>query len=113
MSFVDTVLHTPLYQNALIAGALTGVCCACLSPLVVLKRMAFVGDGIAHASYGGMGLALFLLAGAGYYSLKVQLITIAYSLVIRAVLGYVTRRSGGTEKLGEDSVIGIAFSVSM
>src|SRR5436190_19358349 len=112
MSFVDTVLHTPLYQNALIAGALTGVCCACLSPLVVLKRMAFVGDGIAHASFGGMGVALFLLSGAGFYSVEVQAVTLAFTLLLGAMIGYVTRRADNGEKLGEDSVIGIAFSVS-
>ncbi|HLX63448.1 MAG TPA: metal ABC transporter permease [Planctomycetota bacterium] len=113
MTFIETVLSTPLYQKALVAGGLTGICCACLSPLVVLKRMAFVGDGIAHASYGGMGLALFMLSGSGYYSLEVQFVTIAYALAIGAVLGYVTRRPDGAEKLGEDSFIGIAFSVSM
>ncbi len=113
MSFLELVLQTPLLQNALIAGALTGVCCACLSPFVVLKRMAFVGDGIAHASYGGMGLALFLMSSAGFYSLEVQLATLAFSLVLGASIGYVTRRPEGLEKMGEDSVIGIAFSVCM
>lgn len=113
MSFLDIVLQTPLLQNALIAGALTGVCCACLSPLVVLKRMAFVGDGIAHASFGGMGLALFVLRGSGFYSVEIQLLTLAFTLALGASIAYVTRRPDGVEKLGEDSVIGIAFSVSM
>ncbi len=113
MSFLELILTTPLIRNAMIAGALTGVCCACLSPLVVLKRMAFVGDGIAHASYGGMGLALFLMSSAGFYSIEVQLATLAFSLVLGALIGYVTRRPDGLEKLGEDSVIGIAFSVCM
>ncbi len=113
MSFLTLVFQTPLLQNALIAGGLTGVCCACLSPLVVLKRMAFVGDGIAHASYGGMGLALFLMSGSGFYSLEVQLATLVFALVLGAMIGFVTRRPGGVDKLGEDSVIGIAFSVCM
>ena len=113
MSFLDLVLHTPLIQNALIAGALTGISCACLSPLVVLKRMAFIGDGIAHASYGGMGLALFLMSTAGFYDLEVQLATLAFSIVLGALIGHMTRRPEGLEKLGEDSVIGIAFSVCM
>ncbi|MEI6231971.1 MAG: metal ABC transporter permease [Planctomycetota bacterium] len=113
MSFYELVLHTPLIQNALIAGALTGVCCACLSPLVVLKRMAFIGDGIAHASYGGMGLALFVMSTAGFYSPEVQIATLAFSVALGALIGYMTRRPEGLDKLGEDSVIGIAFSVCM
>lgn len=113
MSFINAVLETPVLQRALIAGGLAGVCCACLSPLVVLKRMAFIGDGMAHASFGGMGLAIFLIDGARYDSLSVQLATLAFSLALGALLGRVTRRAKADEKLGEDSAIGIAFSASM
>src|SRR5580765_6814542 len=98
MSFIDALLQTPLLQKALIAGALTGVCCACLSPLVVLRRMAFVGDGIAHASFGGMGLAVFLLASSSFYSVEIQLVTLAFSLALGALIGYVTRRPDGVDR---------------
>lgn len=110
--FLDAVASTPLLQRSLIAGALTGLCCASLSPLVVLRRMAFIGDGMAHASFGGIGLALFVLAGSRYEDLGVRLVTIAFCLVLGAAIGVASRRTE-TAKLGEDSAIGIAFSVSM
>ena len=113
LSFLEAVIATPLLQYALLAGGLAGICCACLSPLVVLKRMAFIGDGMAHASFGGMGLAIFLINGARFDSLSVQLATLAFSLLLGALIGRVTRRAGTDEKLGEDSAIGIAFSASM
>ena len=102
MTFFELVLHNAFFQKAVLAGALTGVCCACLSPLVVLKRMAFVGDGIAHASYGGMGIALFLMSDAGFYSLEVQLsATLAFSLVLGALIRLRHAASGRRRKAGQ------------
>ena len=111
-SFLNDIFNIPLLTRALEAGALAGLCCASLSPLVVIRRMAFVGDGMAHAAFGGIGLGLFLLADATYDDLSVQAITIAFCLALAFAIGKVSRHGEAT-KLAEDSAIGIAFSVSM
>jgi ABC-type Mn2+/Zn2+ transport system permease subunit len=110
--FLEVVAHTPLLQRALLAGGLAGLCCACLSPLVVLRRMAFVGDGMAHASFGGFGLALFLLNGSRFDDVSVQVISLGFCLVVGLAIGRASRHAD-VETLGEDSAIGVAFSVSM
>ncbi|HYF52160.1 MAG TPA: metal ABC transporter permease [Planctomycetota bacterium] len=110
-TFLDA-LSLPMVQRGLVAGSLCGLCCASLSPLVVLRRMAFVGDGIAHAAFGGMGIALFFVAGSRFEDNSVRAITILWCLVLGFAIGKVTRR-GESGKLAEDSAIGIAFSVSM
>ena len=53
-----------------------------------------------------MGLALFLMAEATFYSLEVRLATLAFGLLLGVLIAWVTRRPEGLEKLGEDSVIG-------
>ena len=45
------------FLPAIIAGCALGVLCSLLSVLVVLKRMAFIGQGISHAAFGGIGIA--------------------------------------------------------
>src|SRR5258706_11409184 len=45
---------TPL-QISLVTAAAIGLACAMLSVFVVLRRWAFIGEGIAHASFGGAG----------------------------------------------------------
>ena len=40
----------------LLAALVIAVLCAALSPLVVLRRLAFVGQGVSHAGFAGIGL---------------------------------------------------------
>jgi zinc transport system permease protein len=111
-SFISVLLDTPLLQRAALAGAMAGLCCALLSPLVVLRRMAFIGDGMAHAAFGGMGLALFLLANSGYDDLSVRLLTLLFCLAVGGAIGLASRQNS-SKQLSADSAIGIAFSASL
>lgn len=110
--FIDALQTTPMLRHAVLAGVLCGACCACLSPLVVLRRMAFVGDGMAHAAFGGIGVALILIPNSTYDDNSVRLVTLAYCLLLAVAIGKASRR-GDTGNLAEDSAIGIAFSVSV
>ncbi|MBE7464012.1 MAG: metal ABC transporter permease [Planctomycetes bacterium] len=116
ISYWQAVAETPLLLRGACAGALVGLACACLSPFVVLRRLAFVGDGMAHAAFGGLGLGLFLIAGSRADDPLVQLIMLGFCLVLAVAVGRATRqRESGREegKLAADSAIGIAFAVSM
>jgi zinc transport system permease protein len=62
------MLRDPFMQSALVTGLALVALCASVSVLVVLKRLAFVGQGVSHSAFGGIGLAAVLsvgLAGAG------------------------------------------------
>lgn len=52
-----------LIRPVLVTGVAIAVLCAPLSLLVVLKRLAFIGQGVSHAAFGGWGIAS-ILAGA-------------------------------------------------
>ncbi len=45
---------------ALVAGFSVVVMCGLLSPLVVVKRLGFVGQGVSHSAFGGIGVAAVL-----------------------------------------------------
>jgi zinc transport system permease protein len=110
--FFDALSSSPLIRNAVIAGGLCGACCASLSPLVVLRRMAFVGDGMAHAAFGGIGLAMILIPASTYDDNSVRAVTVLYCLLLGAAIGKASRR-GDASNIAEDSAIGIAFSASV
>lgn len=46
-------------QHALLAGLLVSFAAGIIGSLIVVNRMVFLAGGIAHASYGGIGLAVF------------------------------------------------------
>ncbi len=47
-------------RNALLAGLVAAVLCGVVGTFVVVKRLAFLSDGISHAAFGGMGVCYFL-----------------------------------------------------
>ena len=93
-------LAYPFYQRALLAGALTALLCGALSFFVVLRRLAFVGSGVAHAAFGGVAVATLF----GYPPLAGGL---AAALL---VAGATARASEGTS-VSEDSAVGV-FTVA-
>ena len=52
--------NSSLFWPGVIAGLAMAMMCSVLSVLVVLKRLAFIGQGISHAAFGGIGLAAVL-----------------------------------------------------
>lgn len=46
--------------RAMLAGLPVAVMCGVLSPLVVVKRLGFVGQGVSHSAFGGVGVAALL-----------------------------------------------------
>lgn len=96
------ILEFPFMQRALLAGVVLAALLACLGIFVTLRRMAFFGDGIAHASLAGIAIAL--LAGANPLP-----IAIGYAILI-AVGIYVLEKK---TSLSSDTIIGIFFTASM
>lgn len=53
-------LQFEFMRNALFAGFFASLICGVIGTFVVVNRLVFLGGGIAHASYGGIGVAFFL-----------------------------------------------------
>jgi len=96
------LLALPFVQRALIAGVLLGALLAVLGIFVVLKRMAFLSDGVAHASLSGV--AVGLLTG-----LNPLLTALGLSAVLGAVISWLERRT----KIASDAVIGLVFTTGL
>lgn len=74
-------------RHALAAGLLASIICGIMGTLAVVNRIVFLSGGIAHAAYGGIGLALFFgwpyLAGTLGFSLAAAFLMAAVSLKSR------------------------------
>lgn len=102
MSILIEMISYPFMQRAFLAGAVLAVLLASLGIFVTLRKMAFFGDGIAHASLAGIALAV--LAG-----LAPMPVALAWAVAV-ALLIYRLERS---TKLSSDTMIGIFFTASM
>jgi len=96
------VLQYQFMQNALLAGLLAAIACGIVGVYVVVKKVVFISGGIAHASFGGIGLGY--LVGINPV-LGAMVFAIASSLGI----GLITRRT----RLPEDTAIGILWAMGM
>lgn len=52
-----SVLSYPFMQHAILAAFLCSVACGVIGSLVVLNRLAYLAGAVAHAAYGGIGIA--------------------------------------------------------
>lgn len=101
-------------QPAAAAAIAVALLCGLLSPLVVLKRMAFIGQGVSHAAFGGIGVAALLglfSAGAmgGGTPLAALAVVGAFCIASALIIGALSRRSG----VSEDTAIGVLLVASM
>lgn len=96
------VLQYEFMRNALIAGLLAAVACGIVGVYVVVKKIVFISGGIAHASFGGIGLGY--LAG-----ISPVLGAMFFTLGSALGMGLVTRRT----RLPEDTAIGILWAMGM
>jgi len=107
-----------VYWPAIVAGVAIALLCAVLSVLVVLKRLAFIGQGVSHAAFGGIGLAAVLGLAAANLSAgqnAVQFgIVAAFCAAAALLIGGMSGRSGSGEAATHgDTAIGITLVASM
>lgn len=102
MHLILDPLQYTFMRNALIGTIAIAILCAVIGSFVVLQRLAFIGEGLAHGSLAG--LAIGYLLGADLY-----LSGSLYTLGLAVLIGVLHEKT----KVAMDTAIGIIFSTSM
>ncbi len=89
-------------RNALLAILLASIACGVVGVYVVVKRIVFISGGIAHASFGGIGLGYFLGINPVWG-------LIPFSITSALVMGLISKRT----KIPEDTAIGILWALGV
>ena len=95
-------LQFEFMRHALMAGLLASVICGIMGTLVVVNRIVFLSGGIAHAAYGGIGLAFFF----GWPYLPG---TIGFALAAAMVMAAISIKA----KHRADTIIGVIWALGM
>jgi zinc transport system permease protein len=98
---IDLISY-PFMQNALAACFITVIICAVAGSVAHVNRQTFVAGGVAHASYGGIGLALF----AGFSPLWGALLV---ALLVGLILGVLR----GRKYRNIDAVVSALWAMGM
>jgi ABC-type Mn2+/Zn2+ transport system permease subunit len=86
-------------QTALAAAVFVGVTCAVLGAYVVQRRMAFIGDAMAHTTLPGLVIAHL-------FGWSLSLGALATGLLAAIGIGWISRR----QTVREDTAIGVVFT---
>jgi zinc transport system permease protein len=95
-------LHYEFMRNAVVAGLLLSISCGIIGALVVVNRMVLISGGIAHAAYGGIGIAFF-------FGIPPLLGASLFSVVIAGIIGMLTIEN----RHRSDTIIGVLWASGM
>ncbi|MHC4931885.1 MAG: metal ABC transporter permease [Planctomycetota bacterium] len=95
-------LDFPFFQRALVAGLLASLACGVMGSYVVVKRIASISGGLAHAAFGGVGLG-YLLGFEPIFG------ALGFALLSGIGIGITYRRLGE----GLDTLVAMVWSVGM
>ena len=97
------------FQKALIGGSIVAVVAGVVGCLVVLKRMAFLGDALSHAMIAGVAggyLVMKMLFGYEAHAPGMLLGSLIAAVTTVALISFVSRVS----RIKEDTTIGIMYT---
>lgn len=96
------ILGYTFVQHALLAGVLVSIAVGVVGSLVVVNKMTFLAGGIAHSSYGGIGLALF-------FGLPILVGTTSFALLCAGIIAFLTIKK--RDRI--DALIGVIWAAGM
>lgn len=109
MDVFTQLIERPYMLHAFVGAVAVGLVCSLLSVVVVLKRMAFIGQGISHAGFGGVGTAALLGFTGLQYRIHQDLIVFIFCLGTAILIALLTRN----RRVESDTAIGILLAATM
>ena len=95
-------LQFDFMRNAVIAGCFASLICGIIGSFVVVNRLVFLAGGIAHAAFGGIGIAFF-------FGIPYLVGTLGVAMTAAIIMTMVLLK----QKNRADTFIGILWAVGM
>ncbi len=102
MSEYLAIFEYQFFRNAIYAAILTSILAGMVGTYIVSRKIVFIGGGVTHASFGGIGLAYFL-------GLNPFLGAAVFAVLSAVGIEWISIRG----KVREDSAIAIIWSFGM
>ena len=102
MEFFIDIFEYQYLANAFFAAIFAGITCGIVGTYIMARRMVFLCGGITHASFGGLGIAL-------YAGINPTMGAMLFAVLSAIGIEFSSEKGG----LREDSAIGIIWSIGM
>src|SRR6056297_4136910 len=99
---IDAIVNYQFMQNAVISAVLASIVCGLIGTIIVEKKLVMLSGGIAHTSFGGIGLG-YLMGFEPIYG------AFCFAVLSSLTIASVRRRIG----TGSDTLIGMFWSLGM
>ncbi len=97
-----SIFEYTFFQNAIIGALLASIVCGFVGTYIVTRRLVFISGGITHASFGGIGLGVYL-----------GLNPIISALVFAVLSAFGIQWMSGRSDVREDSAIAMFWTFGM
>lgn len=96
------ILEYSFFRNAVIGSILASILCGYIGTYIVTRRLSFISGGITHASFGGIGIGVFL-------GVNPIISAMIFSILSAFGIQWMTRRGN----VREDSAIAMFWTFGM
>lgn len=98
-------------ERAAIAAGLLSLIAGLISPPIVLRRLAFSADGLAHASLGGLAVGLCVLSGSTVPTAGTYGISLLFTCAVAVGIGFLSTRIPSDTAVGASYVAAFSLGV--
>lgn len=99
---IDAIFQYKFLQNALLGALLSSIVCGIIGSIIIEKKLVMMSGGIAHASFGGIGLGYFL-------NIEPIIGGLFFAVISSLGISFINRRS----HTNTDALIGMFWSAGM
>lgn len=92
-------------RRAVLAAIMMSLTCGLIAPVVVLRRLAFSTDGLAHSSLGGLAIGILFVSNGASPSLLSYLISFLFTVSVAAGITYLSENN----RIDSDTAIGVCY----
>ena len=92
-------------RRAVLAAILMSLTCGLIAPVVVLRRLSFSTDGLAHSSLGGLAIGVLFVTNGASPSLLSYLISFFFTVSVAAGITYLSENN----RIDSDTAVGVCY----
>lgn len=104
-SELNSIFDYGFLRRAFLAAILMSLTCGLIAPVVVLRRLAFSTDGLAHSSLGGLAIGVLFVSNGAAPTLLSYLISFFFTISVAAGITYLSENN----RIDFDTAVGVCY----